>query len=77
MFWFKAEQTVQLCDKLVQTYPDAAGQATLMKAVCMAREGQIKESVNLLKEFAKKHPKNVLEMKLAAVQLLLSEVRII
>lgn len=73
-FALKAEQTIQLCDKLLQMYPDAAGQATLIKALCMAREGQTKEAVSLLKEFAKKNPKSVLEMKLAAVQLLLSEV---
>lgn len=71
---FQTEQTLQLCDKLVQTYPDTKGQAVLIKAVLFARDGKPQEASKLLTDYANKSPSNQLEMRLSAVQLLLSEV---
>lgn len=46
----------------------------MVQAILLAREGKPKEAAKLLAEFAVKNPTFKLDMSLAAVQLLLSEV---
>lgn len=49
---------------------------TLVQATCLARDNKLKEATNLLNTFADSHPSSALEMKLAAVHLLLTDVNI-
>lgn len=68
------DQTNQLCAKLVKDYPDTQNLTVMVQAILLAREGKPKEAAKLLAEFAVKNPTFKLDMSLAAVQLLLSEV---
>lgn len=65
-----------LCQKLAETYPEYAADATLVQAVQLSRDNKIKEATNLLQNFAKKHKDKELEMKLACVQLMLNAVSV-
>lgn len=68
------EQTNQLCAKLVKDYPDTEALSVLLSAIVQAKEGQLQHGVEAITAYAAKQPKHYLELSLAAVQLLLSEV---
>ncbi|KAK7793568.1 hypothetical protein R5R35_000404 [Gryllus longicercus] len=69
----QADQCQQFCEKLVKTYPDMAAEATLIRAVQLARDSKAKEAASLLDKFSAGNQETQLKMKLAAVQLLLSD----
>ncbi|KAK6635587.1 hypothetical protein RUM44_000841 [Polyplax serrata] len=68
----QAELGKTLCQKLTETYPEHAADAALVKAVQLYRDNNIKQASDLLEKFAKKHKEKEVEMKLAAVQLMLT-----
>jgi len=70
----QGEQCQQLCDKLVATYPDLEAEAALIRAVQLAKDGNAREAAALLDKESKQDQEKKLAMKLAAVQLLLTEV---
>lgn len=70
----QGEQCQQLCDKLVTTYPDLEAEAALIRAVQLAKDGNAREAAALLDKESKQDQEQKLAMKLAAVQLLLTEV---
>jgi hypothetical protein len=63
-----------MCEKLVATYPDMGAEAALIRAVQLTKDGKAREAAAILDEESKHHQEKKLEMKLAAVQLLLAEV---
>lgn len=69
----QGEQCQQLCDKLVATYPDMEAEAALIRAVQLAKDGNAREAAALLDKESKQDQEQKLAMKLAAVQLLLTE----
>jgi signal recognition particle subunit SRP72 len=70
----QGEQCQQMCDKLVATYPDMEAEAALIRAVQLAKDGKAREAASLLDRESKQDQEQRLAMKLAAVQLLLTEV---
>jgi signal recognition particle subunit SRP72 len=70
----QGEQCQQMCEKLVAAYPDMGAEAALIRAVQLTKDGKAKEAAGILDEESKQHLEKKLEMKLAAVQLLLAEV---
>ena len=70
----QGEQCQQMCDKLVATYPDMEAEAALIMAVQLAKDGKAREAAALLDKESKQDQEQTLAMKLAAVQLLLTEV---
>lgn len=70
----QGEQCQQMCEKLVATYPDMGAEAALIRAVQLTKDGKAREAAAILDEESKHHQEKKLEMKLAAVQLLLAEV---
>ena len=71
LFTNQGEQCQQLCNKLIKEYPELTSNAMLVKAVQLSKEGKAKEAAKLLNENSA--GENVLHMKLACVQLLLSQ----
>jgi len=59
---------------LVATYPDLEAEAALIRAVQLAKDGNAREAAALLDKESKQDQEQKLAMKLAAVQLLLTEV---
>ncbi|XP_039283174.1 signal recognition particle subunit SRP72 isoform X1 [Nilaparvata lugens] len=70
------DHCVQLCDKLVKQHPEMAAKITLVKAMSLARDSKLADATKLLTSFADSHKHALLEMKLAAVHLLLTEGKI-
>ncbi|XP_067002510.2 signal recognition particle subunit SRP72 [Anabrus simplex] len=73
LYTSQAEQCQQLCNRLVQTYPDLEAEATLIRAVHLAREGKAGDAAALLDKYTAGKKEQQLAMKLAAVQLLLAD----
>ncbi|XP_051164585.1 signal recognition particle subunit SRP72 [Leptopilina boulardi] len=71
LFTNQGEQCQQLCNKLIKDYPELISNATLVKAMQLSKEGKAKEAAKLLAECM--NGENQLSMKLACVQLLLSQ----
>nr|CAD7400517.1 unnamed protein product [Timema cristinae] len=70
----QSDQCQQLCARLVQQYPDMGAEATLIRAVQLAKDGKSRDAAVVLDKFASQNPEHQMKMRLAAVQLLLSEV---
>jgi signal recognition particle subunit SRP72 len=70
----QGEQCQQMCGRLVATYPDMGAEAALIRAVQLTKDGKAREAAAILDEESKQHEEKRLELKLAAVQLLLAEV---
>ncbi|KAI4502924.1 hypothetical protein M0802_001968 [Mischocyttarus mexicanus] len=66
----QGEQCQQLCNKLAKDYPALAADAMFVKAIQFSKDGKAKEAAKLLLEYA--NADKELQMKLVAVQLLLS-----
>lgn len=66
------------CDRLLKPYPDLKAEVTLIKAVVLARDGKAKEAATLLEKESSQlaDKETALNMKLAAIQLLLAQVRL-
>nr|CAD7568768.1 unnamed protein product [Timema californicum] len=69
----QSDQCQQLCARLVQQYPDMGAEATLIRAVQLAKDGKSRDAAVVLDKFASQNPEHQMKMRLAAVQLLLSE----
>nr|CAD7439751.1 unnamed protein product [Timema bartmani] len=69
----QADQCQQLCVRLIQQYPDMGAEATLIRAVQLAKDGKSRDAAVVLDKFAAQNPEHQMKMRLAAVQLLLSE----
>ncbi|KAG8226883.1 hypothetical protein J437_LFUL005642 [Ladona fulva] len=70
----QGDQCRQLCEKLVQEYPELSSEACLIQASVLSREGKVEEGVKMLKECNVKGNDTLkLRMLLASAQLLLSE----
>ncbi|XP_017892588.1 signal recognition particle subunit SRP72 [Ceratina calcarata] len=67
----QAEQCQQLCNKLAKDHPSLAADAMFIKAIQLAKDGKAKEAAKLLMPYAVGEKE--LQMKLACVQLLLSQ----
>ncbi|XP_047114553.1 signal recognition particle subunit SRP72 [Schistocerca piceifrons] len=69
----QGEQCQQLCERLQQNYPDMGVEAALIRAVQLAKDGKTKEAATVLDKCSVKHKDRKLALKLAAVQLLLTD----
>ncbi|KAL2730854.1 signal recognition particle subunit SRP72-like isoform X1 [Vespula squamosa] len=67
----QGEQCQQLCNKLAKDYPALAADAMFVKAIQLSKDGKAQEAAKLLLEHATAEKE--LQMKLVAVQLLLSQ----
>lgn len=70
----QGELCQQSCEKLVASYPDMRAEVALIRATQFAKDGKTKEAAAILDKEAKQDQEKKLELKLAAVQLLLAEV---
>lgn len=71
LFSGSSEQTLQLCNKFVQQYPDAEFEASLIKSSQLSRDKKFKEAVDHLEKFASSHKDKAFATKFAIIQLLL------
>ncbi|KDR23740.1 signal recognition particle subunit SRP72 [Zootermopsis nevadensis] len=69
----QGELCQQSCEKLVASYPDMRAEVALIRATQFAKDGKTKEAAAILDKEAKQDQEKKLELKLAAVQLLLAE----
>jgi signal recognition particle subunit SRP72 len=69
-----AEQCNAVCEKTVAQYPTTSVDLALIQALALTREGKLSEAATVLQNEGKKHPDKKLDLKLAAVQLYLTEV---
>ncbi|XP_039962409.1 signal recognition particle subunit SRP72 [Bactrocera tryoni] len=68
-----SDQVQQLCQKLVQSYPDLEFQTLLIQCSQLTKDKRQKEALELLNKYAKAHKENAFASKFAVVQLLLSQ----
>ncbi|KAJ1525695.1 hypothetical protein ONE63_008906 [Megalurothrips usitatus] len=61
------------CEQVAKLYPDLEADLSLVRATQMAREGRARDAAAVLEKAAGSSPSQQLNMKLASVQLLLSE----
>ncbi|XP_067615116.1 signal recognition particle subunit SRP72 [Eurosta solidaginis] len=72
-FTNSGDQVQQLCQKLVENYPELEFQALLLGCSQLAKDKRQKEAVDLLNKYAAGHEENAFASKFAIVQLLLSQ----
>ncbi|XP_036341602.1 signal recognition particle subunit SRP72-like [Rhagoletis pomonella] len=72
-FTNSSDQVQQLCQKLVETYPDLEFQTLLIRCSQLTKDKRQKEAVDLLNKYAAAHKENAFASKFAIVQLLLSQ----
>ncbi|BES96309.1 unnamed protein product [Nesidiocoris tenuis] len=73
IFTNQGDQAMANIDELVKKQPATEESAMLMKAAILSRESKNAEAIKLMDDYAKKKPNSKLKMKLAIVQLQLSE----
>ncbi|XP_043269897.1 signal recognition particle subunit SRP72 isoform X2 [Venturia canescens] len=71
MYTNQSEHCHQLCKKLVKEHPELAADVTFVQAVQLSKEGKASEAADLLSGYAT--GENELRIKLASIQLLLSQ----
>lgn len=71
LFSGSSEQTIQLCNKFVQQYPNDDFEAVLIKSSQLSKDKKYKEAVDHLEKFAASHKDKAFATKFAIIQLLL------
>lgn len=71
LFSGSSEQTLQLCNKFIQKYPDSEFEGILIKSTQLSKEKKYKDAVDQLEKFASSHKDRAFATKFAIIQLLL------
>lgn len=75
LFTNASDQVQQLCQKLVQQYPDLEFETLLIRCSQLAKDKKHKEAVELLNKYAAANKEKAFASKFVIIQLLLSQVK--